>query len=355
MFVQKKRFVDKIRNAILYAKFLEAEEQKSHEAIWRKKFPKYMDNMTVFEEVGMKLQRLEVLHTQNVDIHMHNIVRALNAYRVAFDSVKNNYKPLAEVMLEVIAHWNESTKVLSGSSFAGPPSVLGVMLMEYLQRLQGTEKGKSFVSDTFVVKPATVVVLLMLAIKYNDDYSPKNSEFFKFLVPYDAMMSLSLSQNGMTFTAPRFADLENGEYTLRYHKGYCVFKKYLDKHDKEAFENEKEDSGIENAIMLYSDKINHTPVRNIHKKFALWALQNLELDLLTALDWKLDAISPIPPPKDSDSDDQVWSLKSHAQHDNFWFWKRLAQINADTCAKRTNLESENLESNSSNKHPKTDA
>ena len=343
MFVQKKSFVHKIRNAILYAQFLEAEEQKIHEAIWRKKFPKYIDNMTVFEEVGMKLQRLEELHTQNVDIHMHNIVRALNAYRVDFGKDKTNHKPLAQVMLEVIAHWNES-------SFTDPPSVLGVMLVHYLQRLQGI-KESPFVSKTFVVKPATVVVLLMLAIKYNDDYSPMNSKFFKSLVPYDAMMSLSLSQSGMPFTAPRFADLEIGEYTPRYHKGYCAFKKYLDKHDRIAFDNEKEDSGIEKAIMLYTDKINLKPMKNIHHKFALWTLQKLELEVLTALDWKLDTISPI----DSDSDDQVWSLKSHAKHDNFWFWKRLDQINAYASAKRTNIDLVSPESAISNKHPKTDA
>jgi len=347
MSIQKKRFVDKIREAISYARFIEAEEQKSHEAIWRKKFPKYMDNMTVFEEVGMKLQHLEALHTQNVDIHMHNIVRALNAYRVAFDSVETNHKPLAQVMLEVIAHWNESL-------FTDPPSVLGVMLVHYLQRLQGI-KESPFVSKTFVVKPATVVVLLMLAIKYNDDYSPKNSIFFEFLVPYDAMMSLSLSQSGMPFTAPRFADLKNGEYTHTYHKGYYAFTKFLDEHDRLAFENEKEDSGIEKAIMIYTNKINLKPMKNINQIFALWALQKLELEVLTALDWKLDVISPIPPPIDSDSDDQVWSLKSHAKHDNFWFWKRLAQINADASAKRTNLEVENPESAISNKHPKTDA
>ena len=244
MFVQKKRFVQKIREAILYAQFLESEEQKSHEAIWRKKFPEYPDNMTVFEEVGMELQKIEELHTREVDFHIHNIVHTLNAYRVAFGPDETKQKPLAEVMLEVIAHWNESTKVYSGPSFGGPPSVLGVMLIVYLQRLQGT----SFVPDTLVVMPATVVVLLMLAIKYNDDHSPKNPGFFEFLVPYDAMMSLSLSQNGMTFTAPRLADIENGEYTRKYHKGYCVFKNYLSEADQQAFENKKRNSGPENAI-----------------------------------------------------------------------------------------------------------
>lgn len=303
--------------------------------------------MTVFEEVGMKLQHLEALHTKNVDIHMHNIVRALNAYRVDFDSVETNHKPLAQVMLEVIAHWNESL-------FIDPPSVLGVMLVHYLQRLQDI-KESPFVSKTFVVKPATVVVLLMLAIKYNDDYSPKNSIFFEFLVPYDALMSLSLSQSGMPFTAPRFADLEEEEYALMYPEGYCVFKNYLSKADQQAFENEKRNSGPESAIMLYTSLINQVPMKNIHHKFALWALQKLELEVLTALDWKLDVISPVPPPIDSDSDDHVWSLNSHIKHDNFWFWTQLAQINADASAKRTNLEAENPESAISNKHPKIDA
>ena len=347
MSVPKKRFVAKIREAISYARFIEAEEQKSHAAIWRKKFPKYMDNMTVFEEVGMKLQSLEALHTKNVDIHMHNIVHALNAYRVSFDSVETNHKPLAQVMLEVIAHWNESL-------FTDSPSVLGVMLVHYLQRLQGI-KESPFVSKTFVVKPATVVVLLMLAIKYNDDYSPKNSKFFKSLVPYDAMMSLSLSQSGMPFTAPRFTDLEEEEYALMYPEGYCVFKNYLSKADQQAFENEKRNSGPESAIMLYTSLINQVPMKNIHKKFALCALQNLELNLLTALDWKLDVLSQVPPPIDSDSDDQVWSLNSHAKHDNFWFWKRLYQINADASAKRTNIDLVSPDSDMSNKHPKTDA
>ena len=57
-------------------------------------------------------------------------------------------------------------------------------------------------SVTLVVKPVTVVVLLMLDIKYNDDHSPKNPRFYQLLGAYDTMMSLSLEQNGMTFTAP---------------------------------------------------------------------------------------------------------------------------------------------------------
>jgi hypothetical protein len=77
-------FVQKIHTAIRYAQFLQSEEQKLHERIWRKKFSQYPDNMTVFEEVGMELQKIEELHTCEVDRHIHNIVRALNAYRVAF-------------------------------------------------------------------------------------------------------------------------------------------------------------------------------------------------------------------------------------------------------------------------------
>ena len=310
MFVQKKRFVQKIREAILYAQFLESEEQKSHEAIWRKKFPEYPDNMTVFEEVGMKLQKIEELHTREVDFHIQNIVRDLNAYRVAFGDDETKQKPLAEVMLEVIAHWNKPPKIYTESSFAGPPSVLGVMLIEYLQRLQGT----SFVPATLVVKPATVVVLLMLAIKYNDDHAPSNPIFYHLLGSYAAMMSLSLKQNGMTFTAPRFADLDD-----------CFFKNYLSKADQQAFENETRNAGPESAIMLYTALINQAPMKNIHRKFALRALHTLEFEVLTALDWKLDALVPI----DSHDDDQVWSLKDHAKHNNFWFWKRLAQINRE--------------------------
>jgi len=166
------------------------------------------------------------------------------------------------------------------------------------------------------------------------------------------MTSLSLEQNGMTFTAPRFADLVDGEYTLRYPKGYCVFKKYLGKHDQQAFENEKQNSGKDSAIMLYTAKINHAPMKNVPKKIALWALQNLELEVLTALDWKLDAISSIDP----HVDDQFWSRKDHAKHkyDNFWFWQRLAQINTDASAKRPNLDPVSPGSDVPNKHPKTD-
>jgi hypothetical protein len=95
-------------------------------------------------------------------------------------------------------------------------------------------------------------------------------------------------------------------------------------------------------------------MKNIHEKIVSWALQKLELAVLTALDWKLgspDTITAIEPPED----DQFWSLKSHTKHENFWFWKRLAQINADASAKRPNLESVNLDSAISNKHPKTNA
>jgi hypothetical protein len=66
--------------------------------------------------------------------------------------------------------------------------------------------------------------------------------------------------------------------------GYCVFKKYLGKDAKQAFENEKQNSGIENVIMLYTAKINHEPMKDTHGKFALWALQKLELEVLTVLD-----------------------------------------------------------------------
>ena len=291
-------FVQKIREAIRYAQLLES--------------------------VETALQKIEELHTREVDRNMQNIVRALNAYRVAFGDDETKQQPLADVMLEVIAHWNESTKVCSGPSFGGPPSVLGVMLLHYMQRLQGT----SFVPATFVVKPATVVGLLMLAIKYNDDYSPDKPGFFKVLVPYSVMMRLSLSQNGMPFTAPRFVDLkptvlEPYEYTRKYHKGYCAFEKFLPERDAQAFSLSAQTSGLESAITLYTAKINHEPLKNLHKKIALWALQALELELLSALGWKLDVISPIPPPIDSHNDDQVWSLRDHASHDTFWFWKQL--------------------------------
>jgi hypothetical protein len=219
---------------------------------------------------------------------MQSIVRALDPYRVAF--VSDETKPLAEVMLAIIAHWSEPIKLHTGPSFAGPPSVLGVMLLHYLQSLQGT----SFVPatlvvkpPTFVVKPATVVVLLMLAIKYNDDHSPDNPGFFQLLGPYAAMMSLSLEQSGMPFTAPRFADLEDDYYAFRddrYPKGYCVFKKYLSKNDRQDFVIEKQNSGPESAIMLYTAKINNAPMKNIYRKVALWALQTLELEVLAALD-----------------------------------------------------------------------
>ena len=312
-------FVQKIREAIRYAQLLESEEQKSHEAIWRKNFVQYADKMTVFESVGTALQKIEELHTREVDRNMQNIVRALNAYRVAFGDDETKQQPLADVMLEVVSHWNESTKICNEPSFGGHPSVLGVMLLHYMQRLQGT----SFVPATFVVKPATVVGLLMLAIKYNDDHSPDNLGFFYFLVPYDAMMRLSLSQNGMPFTAPRFADLEPNEYNFKYPKGYCAFTKFLSKRDAQAFSLLAQTSGLESAITLYTAKINHAPMKNFDAKIALWALQALELELLSSLGWKLDVISPIPPSIDSDNDDQVWSLKDHAKHDTFWFWKHL--------------------------------
>lgn len=338
MFHPSTTFVQKLRNAILLAQALQAEENRVHEAIWRQKFVEYADKMTAFEEVGLELQKIEELHTREVDSHVQNIVRALNPYRVAFGDDETKQKPLVEVMLDVIAHWNESTKLYTGASFAGPPSVLGVMLVEYLQRLQRT----SFVPATLVVKPATVVVLLMLAIKYNDDHSPNNPKFYHMLGSYAAMTSLSLEQNGMPFTAPRFADLEDGDYDFRefrYPKGYCVFKKYLSKNDQQDFQNETQNSGPESAIMVYTALINHVPMKNIHNKFALWALQTLELEVLAALDWKLDAIVPI----DSHDGDQFWSLKDHAKHDNFWFWKQLV----------TNLDPASPGSDVPNKHPKT--
>jgi hypothetical protein len=316
-------FVQKLHNAILYAEALFSEENS---------------------------KKLEELHTKEVDSHMQNIVRALDAYRVAFGDDETKQQPLAEVMLAIIAHWNESTKIYSGPSFGGIPSVLGVMLLKYLQKLQGT----SFVSATFVLKPATVVVLLMLAIKYNDDYSPDNPGFFHLLGSYAAMMSLSLKQSGMPFTAPRFADLEDVDYAFkgfRYPKGYCVFSKYLSKNDQQDFQNEKQKSGPESAIMLYTALINNAPMKNIHRKVALWALQTLELEVLAALDWKLETLAPV----DSHKEDQFWSLQDHAKHVDFWFWKQLAQINADASAKRPNLDPVTPGSDVSNKPPKTDA
>jgi hypothetical protein len=345
-------FIQKIRNAIMYAQALQvslqSEENRLHEAIWRQTgIVAYARDLTVFEEVGVELQTIEELHTREVDSHMHNIVHALNHYRVAFGDAETKQRPLGEVMLEVIAHWNGSVPMYTPPSFAGPPSVLGVMLVQYLQRLR--LQGSSFVPATLVVKPATVVVLLMLAIKYNDDHSPDNPKFYHMLGSYTAMMSLSLEHNGMTFTAPRFADLEDGEYTRRYPKGYCIFTKCLSKHDKQAFEAEKQNSGKDSAIMLYTGWINRVPMKNIHNKVALWALQTLEVEVLAALDWKLDAISPI----DSPSDDQFWARKDHAKHDNFWFWECLAQINAAASAKRPNLDPVSPDSDVPHKHSKT--
>jgi hypothetical protein len=103
--------------------------------------------------------------------------------------------------------------------------------------------------------------------------------------------------------------------------------------------------------MLYTALINNAPMKNIHRKFALRALQTLELEVFAALDWKLDAIAPI----DAHKEDQFCSLQDHAKHDNFWFWKQLAQINADASAKRPNLDPVTPGSDVSNKPPKTDA
>jgi len=155
-------------------------------------------------------------------------------------------------------------------------------------------------------------------------------------------------------TAPRFADLEDDYYAFRddrYPKGYCVFKKYLSKNDRQDFVIEKQNSGPESAIMLYTAKINNAPMKNIHRKVALWALQTLELEVLAALDWKLEVLAPV----DSHKEDQFWSLQDHAKHVDFWFWKQLAQINADASAKRPSLDPVTPGSDVPNKHPKTDA
>jgi hypothetical protein len=49
-------FVQKLRNAILYAEALFSQEQQKNEALWRgKKLVQYADDMTVFEEVGTSL------------------------------------------------------------------------------------------------------------------------------------------------------------------------------------------------------------------------------------------------------------------------------------------------------------
>ena len=89
-------FVQKIREAIRYAQLLES--------------------------VGTALQKIEELHTREVDRNMQNIVRALNAYRVAFGDDETKQQPLADVMLEVIAHWNESTKKYTPHRSADPPA-----------------------------------------------------------------------------------------------------------------------------------------------------------------------------------------------------------------------------------------
>lgn len=152
---------------------------------------------------------------------------------------------------------------------AGPHYILDVMLLEYLERLEGTV----FVTADRVVKISTVVVLQMLAIKYNDDEAPKNSFFNDMIRTVQSMSDMTLDEIGMQFSEP---PLKEDRFETPIPRDVSVAEQYLDATTKQEIAY----LSMEASVMLVNGKL----LKNLHKQLTLIALIDLEIKVLKALD-----------------------------------------------------------------------
>jgi hypothetical protein len=287
-----------------------------------KKFDILRNNRIVFEEHGKDLQKHGVTVHTLVREQTSVIKKALDEYAVSMGDLAS--MRLSVFSGEVLSGWNEFM-VFRKQDWAGPHYILEVMLLEYLERLQGTY----FVPADRFVKPGTVMVLLMLAIRYNDDQAVWKSIFNEMIRSVKSIADLTLDEIGMKYSEPPLKEDRLGNPIPR---EVSVAAEFLDADVKkdDAYLLIKSRQGETQASVIC---VNAKRFKNVHKYLTLVALNALEVKMLQALDWRLgyvakpgeirsDGITP----KKGEEESPHWNLTWHDADEKHWFWKRLAQI-----------------------------
>ena len=289
---------------------------------YRNKFNVLACDRIVFEKHGEDLQK----HGETVHTLVHEqtsvIKKALDEYAVSMGDLPP--MRLSVFSGEVLSTWNEFM-VFQQKDWAGPHYILEVMLLEYLERLQGTD----FVPADRFVKPGTVMVLLMLAIRYNDDQAVWKRIFNEMIRSVESIADMTLHEIGMKYSEPPLKKNSLGDPIPR---EVSVASEYLDADVKQDYVYllVKSRKGETEASVIF---VNAKRFRNVHKYVSLVALNALEVKLLQALDWRLgyvakpgetrsDGITP----KEGEEESPHWNLTWHDADEEHWFWKRLAQI-----------------------------
>jgi hypothetical protein len=331
-------------------------------SLYKTKFKVSTAERVVFEDHGKDLQRHGPTVHKLVSKQKDLINEQLDKYSV-FMGTEAEPTKLSVFTDEVLSNWNEfevynrRTKITTLNAFAGPPDVLAVMLLEYLERLE--VQGTVFVSKERVVKPGTVMVLLMLAIVYNDDEAPWKTIFNSMIKSVQSISHMTLDEIGMSYieppsrtAIPRAGDMY--EEPIPRKKSYA--EAYLDEDIKcqpsyfqaKAFLETKADATgketeAEKAAKLESDVmvvlVNTKLIQNLDEQLTLVALNALEMKMLKALDWQLGYVKKPGEEKRSDGitmkegvDDAHWNLKWHDADNKHWFWERLSKINPQYAA-----------------------
>jgi hypothetical protein len=276
----------------------------------------------VFEKHGEDLQK----HGETVDelvcTQTCAIKKALDQYAVSLGVL-----PPMELSLfsdKVLSRWQKYMS-FRGMDHFGPHYILYVMLLEYLERLEGTD----FVSADRSVKPGTVMVLLMLAIRYNDDHAPAKCYFNGMIRSVMSIANMTLDEIGMKYSEPPLRENELEEPIPRWQSVAAEFLSADIKEDT-TYMHIKYLKGETDASVIF---VNAEQFKNVHEHLTLVALNALEVRVLQALGWRLgyvakpgetrsDGITP----KEGEEESPHWNLAWHDADAKHWFWKRLAQI-----------------------------
>jgi hypothetical protein len=331
--------------------------------VYKNEFYKSTADRVVFEEHGRDLQRHGPTVHKLVSKQTDLIKETLDEYSVFMGKAVQPTK-LSVFTDEVLSSWNKfeeynhRTNITTVNEYAGPPDVLAVMLLEYLERLQ--VQGTVFVSKERVVKPGTVMVLLMLGIVYNDDEAPLKKIFNLMIRSVKSISNMTLDEIGMSYIEPPFGrdgcprDGDMYEEPIPRKKSYA--EAFLDTDIKRMqsyfaakaiLEMKADATGketvAEKATKLESDAmvmcVNAKLIQNLDKKLTLVALNALEMKMLKALDWQLgyvkksgeirsDGITP----KEGEEESPHWNLAWHDADNKHWFWQRLSKINPQYAA-----------------------
>ena len=357
------------RNAVIDDITKHYQDQKTFDR-YKRQFYISTAERVVFEDHGKDLQRHGPTVHELVRKQTDLIKESLDQYAVFMGKEVKPTK-LSVFTDEVFSSWNSfevysyMTKTTTFKEYAGPPDVLAVMLLEYLERLQGTV----FVSAERVVKPGTVMVLLMLAILYNDDEAPWKSTFNSLIRSVKSISNMTLDEIGMRYVEPpsgkvRARDQDMYEEPIAVEKSYA--EAYLDADikrkrsylqtkadlemkavdvvvEKNTTAETEAEKAVKKAVKLEVDAmvmlVNGKLMKNLHERLTMVALNAQEIEVLKALDWQLGYVKKPGEEKRSDGitmeegvDDAHWNLKWHDADNKHWFWERLCKINPQYAA-----------------------